>query len=147
MADRLLTTKQLRFIEFYDGNATDAARKAGYKGNDVTLGAVGDENLKKPRIKAAIKARETKRNNPKIATREERQAFWTTVLKGEIKSKVVTGTDAEGNKIIEEIPPKMSDRLKSSELLGRSEADFVDKVQHSGELDITINIVNYKPIA
>ncbi len=49
-----LTQKQQLFCEFYvgeaSGNASLAARLAGYKGNDITLGAVGAENLKKPQI-------------------------------------------------------------------------------------------------
>lgn len=59
MADRPLTTKQRLFVEAYlaSPNATEAARKAGYKGNDVTLGAVGFENLKKPQIAAFIEKR------------------------------------------------------------------------------------------
>jgi phage terminase small subunit len=63
-----LTVKQRRFVEAYMGkamgNATEAARLAGYKGNRVTLAKVGEENLKKPQIKKAITAlqkRETKR--------------------------------------------------------------------------------------
>jgi len=39
-----LTTKQKLFCEFYvgaaNGNATQAARLAGYAGNDITLEAV-----------------------------------------------------------------------------------------------------------
>ncbi len=54
MADEKLTTKQRLFVEFYvgaaHGNATEAARLSGYAGNDITLGAVGAENLKKPQI-------------------------------------------------------------------------------------------------
>ncbi len=38
-------------------NATEAARRAGYKGNDHTLQVVGYENLMKPVIKAEIDAR------------------------------------------------------------------------------------------
>ena len=55
---RPLTHKQSLFIAYYigesDGNATDAARKAGYAGNQRTLISVGNENLTKPNIKAAI---------------------------------------------------------------------------------------------
>ena len=38
-----LTLKQKAFADYYIefGNATEAARQAGYKGNDVTLAAVG----------------------------------------------------------------------------------------------------------
>lgn len=56
-----LTGKQEAFVVAYVGdarfNATDAARLSGYSGNDTTLAVVGSENLKKPKIREAIKAR------------------------------------------------------------------------------------------
>lgn len=56
-----LSLKQQLFIEAYlgkaMGNATEAARLAGYKGSEGTLGSVGDENLRKPAIAEAVKAR------------------------------------------------------------------------------------------
>ena len=56
-----LTPKQRRFVEAYvgpaKGNATEAARQAGYAGNDVTLAAVGHENLRKPQIAEAVEER------------------------------------------------------------------------------------------
>jgi len=101
------TTKQQRFIDFYDGNATGAARKAGY----LQAERSGLQNVGNYRILAEIKKREQKRNNKHIMSREERQEFWTEMLK-----------TAE----------KDSDRLKASELLGRSEADFTDNKRISG---------------
>ena len=54
-----LTNKQQIFVDEYlkSWNATDAARKAGYKGNDNTLASVGDENLRKPAIATIIESR------------------------------------------------------------------------------------------
>ena len=55
--DEKLTLKQLQFIKYYfecNGNATEAARQAKYKGNDTTLQVIGSENLRKPLILAAI---------------------------------------------------------------------------------------------
>jgi phage terminase small subunit len=54
-----LTNKQKVFVEYYlqTWNATEAARLAGYKGNNVTLRAVGHENLTKPHIKSQIQKR------------------------------------------------------------------------------------------
>ena len=54
-----LTNKQRLFIDAYLEcfNATEAARRAGYRGNNVTLGAVGYENLNKPQIALHIKKR------------------------------------------------------------------------------------------
>lgn len=106
-----LTAKQRKFIEAYAGNATEAARIAGYKGNAVTLASVAAENLRKPQISAAIKEREEKQIKSLIATRVDRQQFWTETMK-----------DAQVD---------VRWQLKASELLGRSEADFTEKVEHS----------------
>ena len=56
---RKLTNKQQIFVDEYlkSWNATDAARKAGYKGNDKTLSVVGSENLAKPCIATIIESR------------------------------------------------------------------------------------------
>jgi len=134
-----LTTKQQRFADFYDGNGYEAAKKAGYKGSYDVLAHIAEDNLKKVHIAIAIANREKKRNNPHIAIREERQAFWTRVARGEELQKVVIGTGE--NKRIVEIPPKMADRLRASELLGKSEADFIERHREEGEL--TVKIVRF----
>lgn len=122
-----LTFKQQRFIDFYNGNATQAAEKAGYK----QARASGHELITKPNILKAIRNREVKRTKSTIATREERQEFWTKVANGEIKDQI-SKTDGEGNVTVIDKPSRMSDRLKASELLGRSEADFTDNQRISG---------------
>jgi hypothetical protein len=110
-----LTEKQRRFVDAYlgeaAGNATKAARLAGYKGNDNTLASVGTENLRKPAIAEAIE--HAQRQDPLTATRVERQRFWTRVMM----------SDAA----------EMKDRLRASELLGKSGRDFIDRVEHSGK--------------
>lgn len=58
-----LTKKQHAFIAEYlkTGNGTEAARRAGYKGNDITLATVAKENLRKPPIlEACSKAQEAR---------------------------------------------------------------------------------------
>jgi len=69
MRDKL-TLKQERFINAYliDGNATKAAKKAGYKGNYQTLQQVSSENLTKPLIIAAIKAIRAKTEGKVVIT-------------------------------------------------------------------------------
>lgn len=144
MSKHKITIKQQRFIDFYDGNATDAARKAGYKHPKQS----GAENLSKLYISDAIKNREQQRARGLIATREERQEFWTKVLFGRDQELVVTGYDSGGNAVVVKIPPKMSDRLKASELLGRSEADFTDTQKHVGadgkDLKWSVEVVESK---
>jgi phage terminase small subunit len=100
-----LTERQKRFIKFYNGNAAEAAVQAGYsKGIAKT---VGHKNMCKPWIYEAIQQRMNKIDGPIIATRADRQKFWTEVMLDKTKD--------------------MNDRLKASELLGRSEADFTEK--------------------
>ena len=110
---RPLTPKQQKFVDCYDGNATQAAIDAGYKGSYNTLKVVGSENLAKPYILNAIIAREKPGRDAKIATRQERQEFWT---------------EAQRNAELD-----IKDRFKASELLGRSQADFTDKHEHTGK--------------
>ena len=60
MADKL-TPKQALFVSEYlkTGNATQAAKRAGY--SEKTAFRIGAENLQKPAVLAAIKAKDEKR--------------------------------------------------------------------------------------
>jgi phage terminase small subunit len=113
-AKRKLTLKQRKFIAAYDGNASEAARKAGY--SKKTYPFIGAENLKKPQIAEALAARESKQTKKLIADREARQQFWSETMLAKRR--------------------EMQDRLRASELLGKSEGDFLDRVQH----DVTGNL-------
>ena len=113
-----LTVKQERFINIYSGNATEAAIQAGY--SPKTAYAIGQENLRKPEIWQAIQGRISKFDVKEIATREERQRFWTTTMNDSTAS--------------------MSDRLRASELLGKSQADFTEIHEHKGEVEVTHKI-------
>jgi phage terminase small subunit len=54
-----LTTKQRLFVEAYlvTANATESARRAGYKGSENTLRAIASENLTKPNIAKLVNQR------------------------------------------------------------------------------------------
>jgi phage terminase small subunit len=112
-----LTPKQQAFVDAYAGNGTEAARAAGYQGTDATLATVASKLLKVAKVSEALARRRVSVEAARaavvkvagtIATRAERQAFWTATM---------LDSGAE-----------MSARLKASELLGRSEVDFTDKV-------------------
>lgn len=111
-----LNARQQAFVDCYAGNATDAARKAGYTGTDDAIRVTASRLLAKPNIAAAIKARQEVPRARRIATREDRQAFWTETLLDKTQ--------------------RMADRLKAAELLGRSEADFTEKLIVKGELTL-----------
>lgn len=109
---REFTDRQLKFIELYEGNGTDAARRAGYSGSDNVLGKTAYELLRNPKIVEAIKKRHDEEIRPMIADRAQRQIFWTEIMNDDSK--------------------ELSHRLKASELLGKSDADFIEKHEHSG---------------
>lgn len=90
-----LTPKQKAFADYYieTGNATEAARKAGYKGSSNTLGVTGSENLRKPIVSAYIKSRMAEIDAGRIATADEVMKFYTSVMRGEVKDQF--GLDAQ----------------------------------------------------
>ena len=110
--DKPLNARQQRFVDAYNGNATEAARKAGYTGKDQTLYVTASELLRNPKVAAAIKSRRDAESSSLIASRQDRQKFWTDVMQDDMAD--------------------MQARLKASELLGKSEADFVDRHQLAG---------------
>lgn len=109
-----MTEKQRKFVEAYmgqtAGNATEAARLAGYGGDDNALAAAGSRLLRNAKVQRAVQERQE--GDPLIATREERQQFWSAVLRATIDAQV-----------------SMADRLKASELLGKAGADFIDRTE------------------
>lgn len=56
-SEKRLTNKQVVWLNEYlinGGNAAEAARKAGYKGNDIQLAVRGSENVRKSYIKTIL---------------------------------------------------------------------------------------------
>lgn len=110
-----LRERERRFVERFmtSGNATKAAEQAGYSRRAASQ--IGYRLLRKAQIQRAIAERT--RNDPAVWTREDRQRFWT---------QVASGTDGFRR-------ASLRDRLRASELLGRSQADFIDRQQdHEG---------------
>jgi len=104
-AVREFTIKQQRFIDCYAGDIKAAAEKAGlsydYARRLVT----------KSHILEAIRSRQDTEVRPKeIANRQRRQEFWTQIM--------------------DDKKEDTRDRLKASELLGKSEADFTENLSH-----------------
>lgn len=66
-----LTPRQQRFVDAYAlcGNAAEAARRAGYSVR--TAGQIGQENLKKPAIAAALAARQAMYADELQVTKED----------------------------------------------------------------------------
>ena len=105
-----LTIKQNAFVEAYAGNIEEAADIAGLSYQycrrmmmDATKGNIEFSALA---VQTAIKNRRLKRDNSVIMSREARQRLWTQLAED----------DYEDN----------ASRLRASELLGKSEGDFID---------------------
>lgn len=82
-----LTPKQKTFADEYliCGNATEAARKAGY--NPKSARQIATENLAKPSISAYIAERQKQIEDSRIANIKEVLEFYSSVLRGEIKDQ------------------------------------------------------------
>ena len=108
---------QRRFVEAYlgeaNGNGTQAAKIAGYSGDTHGLTVAGHKNLRKANVRNAIDERT--KDDGSIASREERQAFLTRVMRTE--------------------HGKMPERLKAVELLCKMHGDFIEK----HKVDMTVD--------
>ena len=82
-----LTPKQKAFVDEYliCGNATEAARKAGY--NPKSARQIATENLAKPSISAYIAERQKQIDDSRIADVKEIMQFYSAVLRGEVKDQ------------------------------------------------------------
>lgn len=132
-----LTEKQKRFADFYieTGNATEAARKAGYKGN--SLNRIAFENLSKLDIKKYIDLRLKELDDERIATAEEVMGYLTSVMRGDIEEECIV-VEGEGDgcssarRISKQVSPK--DRNKAAELLAKRFGLLVENMNITGEI-------------
>ena len=125
---RKLTEKQKAFADHYIEclNATEAARKAGYSKN--TVGAIGHENLKKPKIKEYIDKRLAEKDDERVAKQDEILEFLTAVMRND--TEYLDQYD----------PIEIKDRLKAAEKLGKRYAMFTDVVENKGETKIKVKL-------
>jgi phage terminase small subunit len=114
-----MTEKQKAFCDFYlqSFNGTQSAIKAGY--SEETAQQIASENLSKPLIQDYIKERTQEASNKRIADITELKEFWTNALRGA------------------EEKADFKDQLKASELLGKAEALFVERLKHEGTISIS----------
>jgi len=107
--DKPLNYCRSLFAEYYTdgdtkGNATQSALKAGYTykyADQACRWLLGNS-----RIKQVIEKKTAEIRDESIATRKIRQEFWTREMNNPNN--------------------KLTDRLRASELLGKSEADFTE---------------------
>lgn len=106
-----MNVRQQKFCDYYlqSGNATDAAKKAGY--SERTAYSIGEENLKKPEIKKYLAEHGKKAHKGRIADAEEILEFLSDTMRNNETER--------------------KDRIKAAELLGKRYVLFTDKVEAS----------------
>lgn len=118
-----LTEKQKRFIDYYieTGNASEASKKAGYKGNN--LNRIASQNLSK--LDRFIKEKLEQKQNSRIASQDEVLEYLTRVMRGEEKDQF-------------DLDASLQDRTKCAELLGKRYGTFKEKVDVTGNIPVVI---------
>ena len=122
MTDKKLTYKQSKFVELWTGNASETARLAGY----ADPRKAGFRCVNNANICQLLQEKRAEEVKPHVASRQDRQGFWTETMQ-------------DGDQKIEA-------RLKSSELLGRSEGDFLERVQVAGTIEPEEDLRTYEEI-
>jgi len=122
-----LTPKQKAFADYYleCGNATEAARKAGYK-EYKSSGVEASKTLKNPKVAAYIAERMEKQDKSRVADADEVIEFYTAVMRGEVKDQF--GLDAT-----------LSDRLRAgAELMKRH--SVVEATKKTEKVSVIIDV-------
>lgn len=112
-----MTTRQQKFVEEYIscGNASEAARRAGYKTKSNVVGA---RLLAKDSIKQKITKLSSKDSKKRIATARDIKEFLSRVMDDETQD--------------------MKDRLKASDLLGKTKALYIERREVTGQSTMVI---------
>lgn len=128
--EETLTGKQLAFISAYLGearfNATQAARIAGYAGDDNALAVQGHDNLRNPKIAGAVEARLAELH----MSDKEVLVELADIARSDWRDHLVIKRDREGNEI--EAYLLLKDKIRALELVGKYHKLFTDKTELTG---------------
>lgn len=130
-----LTGKQQVFIDSYLSNgfnATEAARHAGYKGNDVTLASIGYQNLRKLQIASEISGR----MNEHCASANEVLDVLTTQMRGSLVTVIrATGDKELADKLEETGADKLLKKLEIIKTVKRTkEEEEIEETRYKFEI-------------
>ncbi|HSH24286.1 MAG TPA: terminase small subunit, partial [Massilibacterium sp.] len=106
-----LTEKQKRFADYYieSGNASDAARKAGY--SPKTAFRTGQENMQKPAIKQYIDEKLGEIASKRIMGATEALELLTSIGRGEMTEELYIPTEMGVERVVKK--PDIKDRQKA----------------------------------
>ncbi|MEQ2399900.1 terminase small subunit [Merdimmobilis hominis] len=131
----LQARQELFCLEYIkDGNATQAAIRAGYK--PKYAGTNADKLLKNTNIRARIDELMAEVQQEKIADAEEVLRYLTGVMRGEITEEVAVGTPIGTEIITKHIGGR--EQVKAAELLAKRYGLLTENVKLSGGLPVQI---------
>lgn len=137
-----LTIKQKKFADEYiiSGNATQAAKKAGY--SEKTASVIGAENLIKPNISKYIKERLDELKKARTMSLEEAIERTTSIARREPQkgySKTINKITGDVEKEVEYyFTPTVEEVQKSLEHIIKLNGGFIDKVDLTAESRVVI---------
>lgn len=137
-----LTIKQKKFADEYiiSGNATQAAKKAGY--SEKTASVIGAENLIKPNISKYIKERLDELKKARTMSLEEAIERTTSIARREPQkgySKTINKITGDVEKEVEYyFTPTVEEAQKSLEHIIKLNGGFIDKLEVESESRVVI---------
>ena len=122
-----MTERQRRLCEEYliDGNASQAAIRAGYSKRSATV--VSTTLMKNPQVQAYLKKLLDELHSAKVANAQEVLEYLTSIMRGEQREQTLQ-LIGDGMQDITAIDVAAKDRLKAAELLGKRYGIFNETV-------------------
>ena len=145
MKEKKMTERQKRFVDFYikTGNASEAARLAGYSEKNVNV--VSSVLLANVNISQEIEKRLKELKDERTADLKETLEYMTSVMRGE-KEEIVVVTVGTGKGFSKsekvKVPINTRDRLKAAEMLAKIHGAFKTEVQVTSAIPIVITGAN-----
>lgn len=147
------TVKQQKFIDAYEGNATKAAKDAGY--SEKTAYSQGQRLLKNVEILQAILNRQQEERKSTIADRQERGEVLSGILRNNRAiqlEKPVQGCDSANNEengdhLFVVLDSVNKDVIKSIDTLNKMDGLYVQRHQVTGKdgEPLVTNVIVYLP--
>jgi phage terminase small subunit len=131
-----LTHKQRLFVEAYigpaQGNAREAARLAGYSGDDHALSQRGYELLRLPKVAELVGVRV----EAAVMAANEVLGELSLIARADWQNFLEIRRDKEGDTVSATL--KLADKIKSLELLGKYHKLFSDRI------DVDLNLKDWR---
>lgn len=121
-----------RFVAAFTGEAEGDAKKAAQLAGYKDAGMAGMRLMREPGVQQAIeRVRAATEKAPGVMGREERFAWWSSIIRGEPIAQLINGVEVS-------VVAPLSERRRCSELLGKAQGDFVERHEHKHVAEIKI---------